>query len=122
MNNLNQISKTQNNNQGLNNKVNPPTTINNNVNNSNIKQPKPVLDTSLLKDSNNKFNAPINKHDTNIRKNPLFALTTDSPNKNDINQSRKKENENNNEIKENPKEENNEVKEIDIDNKEDNKN
>ena len=122
MNNLNQMPKTQNNNQGLNNKVNPSSTINNNVNNSNIKQSKPILDTSLLKDSNNKFNAPINKHDTNIRKNPLFALTTDSPNKNDINQSRKKENENNNEIKENPKEENNEVKEIDIDNKEENKN
>ena len=57
-----------------------------------------------------------------MRKNPLFALTTDVPNnKNDVNQSSKKENENNNEIKEIKKEENNEVKEIDINNKEEQK-
>ncbi len=49
-----------------------------------------------------------------MRKTPLFALTTDSPNKNEINQSTKKENENNNEIKEPKKEDNSEVKEIDI--------
>ena len=96
-----------------NNNINNNTTINNNI--QNPKPAKPILDTSLLKDQNNK-----NKIDTNnFRKNPLFALTTDSPVKNNgINKSTKKENENNNEIKEEKKEEDNEIKEINIDNKE----
>ena len=120
-NNLTQIPKTQNNIPNPNNKLNPSSTINN-VNNTSInnniqnpKPPKPILDTSLLKEPNNK-----NKIDTNnFRKNPLFALTTDSPVKNNgINKITKKENENNNEIKEDKKEEANEIKEINIDNKE----
>lgn len=117
INNLNQINKIQNNIPNPNNKINQPLTTNNN-NNNNIqytKPTKPILDTSLLKDGENKFNPIINKNDNhNMRKTPLFALTTDSPNKNEINQSTKKENENNNEIKEPKKEDNSEVKEIDI--------
>ena len=106
-NNLTQTVKNQNNNINQNNKINQSSIINNN-NTPYVKPQKPILDTSLLKDS--KFISPVNKPDNNIKKNPLFALTTDLPNK--------KENENNNEIK--PKEENNELKEIDIniDNKE----
>ena len=121
-NNLTQIPKAQNNIPNPNNKLNQSST-NNNINNNttinsgvqNPKPAKPILDTSLLKDQNNK-----NKIDTNnFRKNPLFALTTDSPVKNNgINKSTKKENENNNEIKEEKKEEDNEIKEINIDNKE----
>ena len=115
-NNLTQINKNQTNNINPNNKINQPSAINNTMNNNPItKTTKTILDTSLLKDS--KIISPKNKLDTNnIRKNPLFALTTDLP-KNEINQSNKKENENNNEVKENIKEENKEVKEIDIDNK-----
>ena len=114
--------------QNPNNKINQVSTINN-INNPNLlnnmqnpKPAKPILDTSLLKDSNNKYNL-VNKIDSNnLRKNPLFALTTDSPSKNDeMNKSRKKENENNDEIKEDKKEEVSEVKEIGIDNNEENK-
>lgn len=123
-NNFIQPNKNQNNNIN-NNKINPaPTQNNNNINNIPYSKPaKPILDTSLLNDS--KKISPINKLDTNnIKKNPLFALTTDLPNNNnkiEMNQSSKKENENNNEIKPISKEENTEVKEIDIDNKENNK-
>ena len=117
-NNLTQINKNQNNNINVNNKINQLSTINNNMNNNPIPKPtKTILDTSLLKDS--KIISAKNKLDTNnVRKNPLFALTTDLP-KNEVNQINKKENENNNEIKDNIKEENKEVKEIDIDNKDD---
>ena len=127
-NNLSQLSKTQNNILNPSNKINQASTINN-INNPNLlnnmqnpKPAKPILDTSLLKDSNNKYNL-VNKIDSNnLRKNPLFALTTDSPSKNDeMNKSRKKENENNDEIKEDKKEEVSEIKEIGIDNNEDNK-
>ena len=127
-NNLSQLSKTQNNILNPSNKINQASTINN-INNPNLlnnmqnpKPAKPILDTSLLKDSNNKYNL-VNKIDSNnLRKNPLFALTTDSPSKNDeMNKSRKKENENNDEIKEDKKEEVSEVKEIGIDNNEENK-
>ena len=127
-NNLSQLSKTQNNILNPSNKINQASTINN-INNpnllnnmQNLKPAKPILDTSLLKDSNNKYNL-VNKIDSNnLRKNPLFALTTDSPSKNDeMNKSRKKENENNDEIKEDKKEEVSEVKEIGIDNNEENK-
>ena len=127
-NNLSQLSKTQNNILNPSNKINQASTINN-INNPNLlnnmqnpKPAKPILDTSLLKDSNNKYNL-VNKIDSNnLRKNPLFALTTDSTSKNDeMNKSRKKENENNDEIKEDKKEEVSEVKEIGIDNNEENK-
>ena len=121
-NNLTQMPKTQNNIPNTNNKLNQSstiqntnniTTINNNIQNQ--KPQKPILDTSLLKDQNNKTKIDTN----NFRKNPLFALSTDSPVKNDgINKNTKKENENNNEIKEVKKEEDNEIKEINIDNKE----
>ena len=121
-NNLTQMPKTQNNIPNTNNKLNQSSaiqntnnipTINNNIQNQ--KPQKPILDTSLLKDQNNKTKIDSN----NFRKNPLFALSTDSPVKNDgINKNTKKENENNNEIKEVKKEEDNEIKEINIDNKE----
>ena len=121
-NNLTQMPKTQNNIPNTNNKLNQSSTIQNTNNiptiNNNIqnqKPQKPILDTSLLKDQNNKTKIDTN----NFRKNPLFALSTDSPVKNDgINKNTKKENENNNEIKEVKKEEDNEIKEINIDNKE----
>ena len=121
-NNLTQMPKTQNNIPNTNNKLNQSSTIQNTNNiptiNNNIqnqKPQKPILDTSLLKDQNNKTKIDTN----NFRKNPLFALSTDSPVKNDgINKNTKKENENNNEIKELKKEEDNEIKEINIDNKE----
>ena len=121
-NNLTQMPKTPNNIPNTNNKLNQSSTIQNTNNiptiNNNIqnqKPQKPILDTSLLKDQNNKTKIDTN----NFRKNPLFALSTDSPVKNDgMNKNTKKENENNNEIKEVKKEEDNEIKEINIDNKE----
>ena len=124
-NNLSQMTKNQNNIPISNNKINESFANNNFSNNiqainniQNPKLPRPILDTSLLKDSSNKNKIDAN----NFRKNPVFALTTDSPIKNnEYNMDRKKENENNNEIKEDKKEEDNEVKEIDINNKEEKK-
>ena len=121
-NNITQVTKNPNINTNVINKLNQISNIsNNNPNSIPLTKPKTILDTSLLKDS--KIFPFKNKLDTNnMRKNPLFALTTDAPiNKNDVNQINKKENENNNEIKEIKKEENNEVKEIDINNKEEQK-
>ena len=121
-NNLTQITKNPiNNNTNAINRLGQPSNINNNPNSIPLTKPKTILDTSLLKDA--KIFPFKNKLDVNnMRKSPLFALTTDVPNnKNDMNQSNKKENENNNEIKEIKKEENNEVKEIDINNKEEQK-
>ena len=129
INNLQNNIKNINNNIPVNRNQNiKPTQPITNINPPNQKPPKPILDSSLLQDSANKFNTSLNKLDGNnnhiIKKNPLFALKLDPPitntDKDDINQSNKKENENNNnnnEVQEAKKEETNELKEIDINNK-----
>ena len=129
INNLQNNIKNINNNIPVNRNQNiKPTQPITNINPPNQKPPKPILDSSLLQDSANKFNTSLNKLDGNnnyiIKKNPLFALKLDPPitntDKDDINQSDKKENENNNnnnEVQEAKKEETNELKEIDINNK-----